>query len=144
MFRKKFSHITFLHIYHHALSFSVGWYTARYYPGELSTTNGSIKINVNLFKNIFSLFINSPNLLFQLYSVGGPASVFAVWNNFVHLSMYLYYFASANSSLRPYAVRYKKRITQLQLVSKLLQIFESFCTDRIPKKFFVLFPFLQT
>lgn len=77
--RKQSAHISFLHVYHHALMGFVGYMGVRYAPG-------------------------------------GNGWILVVANTLVHTIMYAYYGLSAMERTRDMAARWKKHITQLQLV----------------------------
>lgn len=77
--RKQNGHVSFLHVYHHALMGFVGFFGVRYAPG-------------------------------------GNGAILVLANTLVHTVMYTYYLLSALESTRATAMRWKKQITQLQLV----------------------------
>ncbi|UYV63389.1 ELOVL4 [Cordylochernes scorpioides] len=86
--RKKWSQLTFLHVYHHSTMCALWWIGVKWVPG------GSVK---------------------ELCDV--PALPGAMANSFVHVVMYLYYgLASMGPKMQKYLF-WKKYLTVLQLVS---------------------------
>jgi GNS1/SUR4 family len=80
--KKKQSHVSFLHVYHHAGMVALAWIGTKYFAGGHSVFMGTI-------------------------------------NSFVHVIMYLYYYLTSVDGKWKES-KWKKHITQLQMVNELL------------------------
>lgn len=97
--RKKDSHISFLHLYHHAGMVLGSYICARFLPGEL-----------------ILLWLIQINLKFG-FNLGGHATLLGVINLFVHGIMYFYYFLTSFEPELKKSIWWKKHITQIQMAS---------------------------
>lgn len=101
--RKRSRQISFLHVYHH-VAILVGSYIA------VSWAPGNIHPKLCSFQ-----------ILTWLFSIGGHPWLFGLLNCFVHVVMYGYYFGSVYSPRMKENLTIKRSITQLQIVSHLLE-----------------------
>jgi len=97
--RKKWSQLSFLHLYHHSSMFVICWIVVKWIP------TGSSKLNTFL-----------PKTLHFLKAFPLAAFIPALMNSFVHIIMYGYYSLSAlGPRLYPY-LWWKRYLTRLQLL----------------------------
>lgn len=102
--RKKNSHVSFLHLYHHAGMVPISWGCTKYLPG---TTRFS-----KLYTHV--LWTNAT----RFYDVAGGHGTFVGFvNTFVHTIMYSYYLLAILRPPNKYGqIWWKKYLTMLQLV----------------------------
>ena len=95
--RKRFTQITFLHVFHHSTMFIIWWIVMTWIPVRII---------------LFFLFIK-----LIIYFQSGQAWFGPVLNSTVHVFMYAYYGLSVIPSLRD-KLWWKRYITMFQLVRK--------------------------
>jgi elongation of very long chain fatty acids protein 7 len=98
--RKKKTQITWLHLYHHALTPMEAWLLVKFISGEFCF------VSIKLFK-----------LINENYLLGGNATFPNILNNFVHVLMYFYYMLSAMGPQYQKYLWWKRYMTELQIVS---------------------------
>lgn len=101
--RKKKTQITWLHLYHHALTPMEAWLLVKFISGSSG-------------KSFSSKFFDDTCWFF----VGGNATFPNILNNFVHVLMYFYYMLAAMGPQYQKYLWWKKYMTELQIVSKIV------------------------
>lgn len=98
--RQKKTQITWLHLYHHALTPMEAWLLVKFISGSLK------------FRFTFRLISKQ-----TYYFVGGNATFPNILNNFVHILMYFYYMLAAMGPQYQKYLWWKRYMTELQIVS---------------------------
>lgn len=98
--RKKKTQITWLHLYHHALTPMEAWLLVKFISGEWK------------FRSLSSSEFHQLNIL------GGNATFPNILNNFVHVLMYFYYMLAAMGPQYQKFLWWKRYMTELQIVSR--------------------------
>lgn len=132
--RKKSNQISFLHIYHHTITFTFSWYYLKYMPGKF-----------------FFLAKSPPGIAqFKYFTFTAESGVFiGLINSMVHVCMYTYYGLSAlGPEYRKY-LWWKRYITWIQLIQFFAIVVYLFASvtfgcnsDKILMTFFVANAFL--
>lgn len=116
--RKKTSHVSFLHVYHHVM-IALGAYVCVIFATGMFSYSFCCLIEFNRFACIWNLFDFVFSLLFfrGRMSAGGQGILLGYLNSFVHAVMYLYYLLSIWMPQVKSSSLIKQNITRLQMVN---------------------------
>lgn len=110
--RKKNSQVTFLHVYHHSIMPFTWWFGVRFAPGRVfSDFHDMTRVSFDI------LWLSSDTLFFIS---GGMGTFHALLNCVVHVIMYSYYGLTAMGPNYQKYLWWKKYLTTIQLVSRVL------------------------
>lgn len=111
--RKKTSHVSFLHVYHHVMIAMSAYICVLYATGMCYTQSPFVKV-----KN-FGFLLQNFSFVFHFCATGGQGILLGYLNSLVHAVMYTYYLLSIWMPQVKSSKLIKRNITRMQMVNAL-------------------------